>query len=465
MIGLIGFDHQRANLQLRGRLSFADDRLCAALQSLLDADVVTEVAILSTCNRTEIYLAAPAWAPARAWAIAFLNETYQRGAASPPSRTPLPGARAGTAPDAAVTRIATDDAPPSDLAAALYLREEVEATQHLFRVAAGLESMVIGEAQILGQVKDALATAEAVGAAGEELRALFTAAIKAGKRVRSETEIGRADASVASLAVRVARESLGALRGQSALVIGAGKTSQLCARLLQAEDVGRLVLATRSPHTAADLARAIGAEAVALKDLASVIGDMRLVISATAAPHHVLSAAVVARGLGTRHTPIVMIDLAVPPDIEAAVGLLPQVSLYTLDTLRALDGAAGTADRPEGHDAAAAQAERILAEAVREYLRAQTLRKMVPGIAALRRHVDRSEQAELARALAQLDHLSPEEHAVIARLGQRLVDKMFHHLVSRIRSLAEYDEVPPQITMRVLARLFADPDAPTEGGE
>jgi glutamyl-tRNA reductase len=454
MIGLIGFDHRRASLELRGRLSFTGEELNGALQALHTKAALTEVAILSTCNRTEIYFAAPVWEPARERVLDFLESVHS---ARPPRQSSLAlaiGDALGTGTVALPAEVS------SELADVLYERQDIDVARHLLRVAAGLESMVLGEAQVLGQVKDALTAAETAGTVGEELRAAFVMAIKAGKHVRMETEIGRVDVSVAALAVRVAHEALGGLAGTSALIIGAGKTSQLGAHLLRDAGVGRLLLANRSRGAADDLAREVGGEVVEWSAITQALRDVRLVISATAAPHVVLDAATVAAGLAGSRAPVVMIDLAVPPDIESAVGLLPAVSLYTLDTLRTLDGpsAADAGGRETSRDSLA-QAERILADAEREYLRGQTVRKMVPGIAALRRHVDRSEQAELARALAQLAHLSPEDQMVVERFGQRLVDKMFHHLVSRIRSLAEYDEVAPQITMQVLERLFADPDA------
>ncbi|MFI5273051.1 MAG: hypothetical protein ACHQ4H_08480 [Ktedonobacterales bacterium] len=170
-----------------------------------------------------------------------------------------------------------------------------------------------------------------------------------------------------------------------------------------------------------------------------------------------LSASTVSRGMAGRLAPLVVLDLAMPPDVEEAVGLLPQVSLYTLDTLRALEPVPGVTVPDRETDLA--HAEHIVEDGVRELTRARTMRLAVPGIAALRRHVDRSEQDEEARALAQLEMLTDEQRAVVARFGQRLVDKMFHHLVARIRSLAEYDEMPPDVTMRVLAQLFADPAA------
>ncbi len=460
MIGMLGFDHQRAGLELRGKLTFTGEHLAAALRALC-GEAIAEAIILSTCNRTEVYVATGDWEAARVRVRHFLDAVYSGSMAVVPAHVsgapvPDPGASAPVAVDVAIS---------PDLSAALYEREELGTARHLFRVAAGLESMVVGEPQILGQVKDALTAAESAGTVGDDLRAVFVGAIKAGKRVRTQTAIGHANASVAALAVRVATDALGGLRGKPVLVVGAGRTSQLAARLLHEAGVGRLLLANRSLSAAQALAEEVAGEAIPLDAIVRELACVQLVVSATAAPQPVLSAAMVASGMAGSHTPLVIIDLAVPPDVEAAAGLLPHVSLYTLDTLRMLDGASGRqVDADAAQIGTLSQAEQILAEAEHEYVRTLTMRSMVPGIAALRRHVDRSEQSEMARALAQLGHLSPEDRAVVERLGQRLVDKMFHHLVSRIRSLAEFDEVPPQITMQVLARLFADPDAPV-GGE
>lgn len=455
MIGLLGIDHQHANADVRGRLSFANESLLEALRGLVSAEGIEEVTVLSTCNRTEVYFATADSTTASASARAFLQRAYEAARlvqtasyingslATPPN--------ASTGPD----RSETAELP-------LYELYGRDAALHLFRVAAGLESLAVGESQILGQVKEALAAAESVRCVGDELRGLFTHAIKAGKRVRTETEIGRADVSVAALAVRVARESLGQLAGKSALIIGAGRTSRLCAQLLRGEGIGRLILANRSAQSAADLAEEVGGKTLPLQDIAQALPDVQLIISATAAPHVVLDAATVARGLGNRHAPLIVIDLAVPADVEETVGLLPPVSLYTLDNLRPGAGQPSheVGGGQNGSATEVAQAEALLDECLADYARDQLVRRMVPGIAGLRRHVDRSEEAERARTLAQLEHLSEAERQIVSRFGQRLVDKMFFHLVSRIRSLAEYDEVPPDVTMRVLLRLFEDPDAP-----
>lgn len=453
MIGMIGLDHRTTDVELRGRLSFAGERLEAALGALTGAEAIHEAVILSTCNRTEVYVAADDWLAAAATIRRLLAMAHTLGAAALVGA--IPGApRRDTAPE-----LVPEAAPalPGALSDALYEREGLKAARHLLLVAAGLRSMVVGEAQILGQVKEALTAAEQAGTAGDELRALFTTAVKTGKRVRTETGVARTDVSVAGLAVRVAGEALGDLRGVPVLLIGAGKTIQLCARLLRAAGAGRLLLANRTPSAASELAADVGGEVVAPAEVEQAIPGVRLIISATTSPRPILSAAGVARGMQGRRSPLIVFDLAVPPDVEEAVGLLPQVSLYTLDTLRALE--ANTHAATPEREAELAHAEQIVEDGVRQLARLRTLRMAVPGIAALRRHVDLSEQAEVARALASLEHLSDDEKAVVARFGQRLVDKMFHHLVARIRSLAEYDEVPPDVTMRVLAQLFADPDA------
>ena len=458
MIGLLGLDYRWASVELRGRLSFADDQLSDGLRTLIAERTIDEAVIVSTCNRTEIYVAAREWSDAAADVRRFLAAVYARSAvATAVSGAPVVSATPTGSATPPLPDVPPDELPPESLRGALYELQGADAARHLFKVAAGLESMVVGEAQILGQVREALTIAETAGTVGDELRLLFTTALKVGKRARTETEIGRADASVASVAVRVAADAVGGAAGKSALLIGAGRTSQLCAQLLRDAGIDRLYLANRTALTALELASEVHGEALALSAVADVIPRTQIIISATAAPHIVLTAADVSRGLVGANGPLVIVDLAVPADVEEDVGLLPGVSLYTLDSLRGLDNTVQV-DAPGQRDAALTSASEIVEEGVHEYVRTRTLRMAVPGISALRRHVDRSEQAELSRALAQLGHLSADDLAVIERFGQRLVDKMFHHLVSRIRSLAEYDEVPPDLTMRVLTQLFSDPD-------
>jgi glutamyl-tRNA reductase len=446
MIGLVGLDHQLASAEVRGRLALSAERLGEALAALALLPSVDGAVVLSTCNRTEIYVTTPDVDASRTQVVRFLATLY--------AAQPVPVA---APPDSAVPEASL----PAEVERELYAYEGAEAARHLIQVAAGLRSMVVGEAQILGQVKDALLAAERAGTLDEELRAAFTVAIKTGKRVRAETELGRADVSIARLAMRVAAAALGGLSGRAVLLIGAGRTSQLCAEIARNEGASHLLFANRTASVAAEVAREIGGEPIALYEIPARLPEIDLVVSATAAPHLMLTAQTVAAATTERSRPLVILDLAVPPDVEPSAGLLPGVTLHTIDTLRAEQ-----AEEPSvASTLALATAERIVDESVREFVRGQTLRLAVPGIAALRRHVDRSALAELEATLTRLEHLSPEDRAIVARLGQRLVDKMFHYLVVRVRSLAEYDEVSPQITMQVLARLLADPDAPHGLGE
>lgn len=444
MLVLLGLDHRRASGEIRGRLTFSGESLTEALRILSARPDIDEVAVLSTCNRTEIYLAAGAPDSAEAEVMRFYQATIADATSS------------------LYHRGYTGVADAVQLNEVIYKARGMEAVAHLFHVSAGLRSMVIGEAQILGQVRDALAAAESSHTAGEELRAAFSGALQAGKRVRSDTGLSRADVSIAALAIHAARAQLGTLSGKTITLIGAGRTNQLSAQLLQEEDVGQLYVANRNPGSAQALAELVGATPLALDDVSAVIAESDALICATAAPYPIVDSSLI-HARSVDH-PLLVIDLAMPGDVTADVGALPHVTVLTLDTLRDLPGAA--LDDPAivtaltGRQSDIEDAERILDTMLTEYKKAQTLRLAAPGIASLRRHVDRSEEQELERALAQLSHLSDQDRAVIQRFGSRLVDKMFHHLVRRIRVLAEYDEIPTEVTMRVLARLFEDTERP-----
>lgn len=445
MLVMLGLDHRKTNVETRGLLSLNDEKLRNALSILTADPAIDEAVIVSTCNRIELYLATDV--PDRATNVArrFLQ----------------PASSLVTTAGANLPASDVSDAADPTLDDAIYEERGFSVVSHLYHVASGLRSMVIGEAQILGQVREALATAEEQGVVGEQLRAAFTGALQAGKRVRADTALSRADASVAGLAVHAARAALGALTGKHVTLVGAGKTIELSAELLVSERVGRLVIANRHVESARSLAETHGAEALPLDATRESIAESDLLITATAAPYAVINTDMIMPRAAER--PLLVIDLAVPGDVEPAVATIPGVTLMTLDTLRDLPESA--LDDPAMAGALTARksdiedAERIIESMLRDYTRAQHMRLAAPGIASLRRHVDQAEQQELARALERLAHLPDQDRAVVERFGARLVDKMFHHLVQRIRTLAEYDEIPPETTMHVLAQLFADPDA------
>ena len=437
MLGVIGLDHHGAPTAVRERLAFVDETLIEALATLRRSEALSEAVILCTCNRTEIYAAGPSWSAVRQAVEEFLRAHYLAALPARPASAVADGKLAGQ----------------DELSQYLFEGEGLGATRHLFQVAAGLRSMQVGESQVLGQVKAAFVTASRAGAVGEELHALFTAALKLGKRARAETAISRADISMSAAAVALARDALGGLAGRSALLIGAGSTNQLCAQLLRAQGVRRLILANRTPEPAQDVARAVGAEVAPLSRIAELIPEVALIISATAAPHLILSAATVAEGCQGRRAPLVILDLAVPRDVEEAAGLLSSVCLYNIDALRGY----GESD---GHTTDLERIAELVEEAVSELNRWQQVRKVAPAIAALRRHVDASQEAELARALAQLGHLDERDREAVRQFGQRMVDKMFHHLVSRVRHVAERE--PTDVVLDLLMQLFAVANAPTD---
>ena len=441
MIGVIGLDHHRAPMAVRERLAYTGEALHEAVLALGSAEALSEVVILSTCNRTEIYAAGPSWTEVCQVVEVFLTREYLAGG---PTASALPGSLAVGQPD-------TKGIEPGALSGYLSVREGLDAARHLFCVVAGLRSMQVGESQILGQVKEAFSIASRAGTVGEELHALFTTALRLGKRARTETDIARADVSISAAAVDLARDALGGLAGRSALLIGAGRTNQLCARLLRAEGVKRLILVNRTAETAQEVAAALDAEAAPISRLPELIPQVNLILSATAAPHIVLSAATVAQACQGRHAPLVILDLAVPRDVEETAGLLPSVCLYNIDALH------GYGERA-GHAADLERIHVLVEEAVVELHRWQQVRKVAPAIAALRQHVDASQASELARALGSLEHLDEHDREVVRQFGQRMVDKMFHHLVSRVRSIAQEESADAVVDL--MMRLFAVPPVP-----
>jgi glutamyl-tRNA reductase len=304
---VVGLDHTTAGIELRERMAFAAGQIAAALARLTDpsAPLLEQAAILSTCNRVELYGVARARPEADALA-AFLARFHGVGAL--------------------------------ELSDAMYIHRAGEVAHHLAATAAGMHSLVPGEAQVQGQVRAALDLALAAGTAGPELRRLFESAISAGRRVRSRTAIGRGVASVPHAAVDLARERLGTLRGSSVLLIGAGAVNELAAKHLVKHGVRELLLLGRDPGRAERLAERYGGRVLTLDTLHRALARCNVAISATGAPRWVVQRDQVARAALARRrsAPLVVIDLAVPRDVDPSVAGLAGVELYTLDDLRAV---------------------------------------------------------------------------------------------------------------------------------
>lgn len=413
-IGVIGADHSRAPLALRERLALAGERLDALLDALRAEPLLDEAAILSTCHRTEVYVAA----------------------------ADLPGALACVAERLA----ALQELPLAVFAEVLESRFDTEAARHLFAVAAGLRSLAVGETQIVTQVREAFEHAARCDAAGPELGALARAAVRCGKRVRAETALGTTDTSVSALAVAQASRRLGDLRGRAALLIGAGRINAVSARLLRAAGIGSLVVTSRTPQAAERLAATCDGRAAAMAELPALLAAADVVISATRAPRPLVVPQMIRPR--TPERPLLIYDIAVPRDVDAAAGALPGVELVDMDGLRA--------GQEHGDDHGVAAAWRIVEACVERYIVDVRTQRAVPLIANLRAHVDRQKDAELARTLAGLEHLDPADREAVALLAHRLINRMFHHLATRLKAAAAAPEAEAHLA--ALAFLFEATD-------
>lgn len=425
---LLGLNHTLAPVEVRERLAFGLERLAAALtelRSVLAADACAcddtapEVAILSTCNRTEVY----------AWAAGDAEGTVRRFLAE----------RGGLDPAA--------------LAPYLYARHGEDAACHLLRVAAGLDSLVVGENEILGQVKTAFEAAHAVGITGPTLAALFRAALQTGKRVRGETAIGRLALSCATIVVEMAQEAFGSLADRTALLIGAGKMSSIAGQALVRAGLRCVLVANRTYDRAERLAATLGGRAVHFDALAENLAAADIVICSTGAPHLVLHAADVERALSSNLQPptanlhLLVVDLAVPRDADPAIAQIPGVRLADIDDLEALVQA--------NHPLAVAvrqAAEAIVREELESFRTWLAARCCAPVIQALRARAHAICQAEVEKTLRKLGDLSPRQQEAVAALAQAIANKLLHDPIVNLKQPP--DGHAPADLVRVAEDLF-----------
>ena len=391
-VSVTGVSHHETPVELRERFAFNADQLVPALGSLPGDLGAT---ILSTCNRIELYIAS--------------ERRVER--------------------DEAVAALATAHGQPSPEGIAFYHRDGTEAVRHLFRVAAGIESLVIGESEILGQVREAFSAATAAGSGNAVLARLFHSALRVGRRARSETEIGAHGPSVAAVAVSLSRRLLGDLRRKTVLVVGAGEAGQRCAGALVQCGVGHLLVTTRRSGLAEDIARELNGVAIPYADLSSAIVEADVIISATAAPEAIISAAGVAAAMESRPERLLLIvDIAVPRDVDAAARNVANVHLFDIDDLQAAAEANLEARRRE----VGAVEAIVLDEAARfqTWLEAQGV---APTIATLRRRAEAIRTAELQRTLARLPDLGQAERKRIEAMSEAIVKRLLHEPVTRLR--------------------------------
>ena len=381
----LGINHHTAPLAVREQLAFDPARLGTALGDLLRGRGVREAAILSTCNRTELYCATEQPQNAAHWLAEYHALPHDR------------------------------------IQPYLYQHPQQHAVRHMFRVASGLDSMVLGEPQILGQMKQAARVAEEAGALGALLGKLFQRTFSVAKEVRSTTAIGANIVSMAAAAVHLSERIFDRIDAQRVLFIGAGEMIELCAAHFAARKPKQLSIANRTPERALSLAERFGGNVMRLDDVGARLADYDIVVSCTASPLPIIGLGTVERALKLRrHRPIVMVDLAVPRDIEAEVGQLDDIFLYTLDDLGSI-----IESGLESRQAAVIEAEAIINERVDGFLQWLQSRESVPTIRALRDAGERMRRHEVEHALKLLSR-GEDPARVLDALSHGLTNKLLH---------------------------------------
>jgi glutamyl-tRNA reductase len=398
---LIGVNHKTAPIEVRERIAISRDDLPETTRALAAQPGVSECMIVSTCNRVEILAAVESDAAGLA---GFLQRHFGLD--------------------------------PALLAPHLYEHRDQEAVRHLFRVAASLDSMVVGEPQILGQVKEAFAVARAAGTVGGQLEHLLQSTFAAAKRVRTETEIGSNSVSIASVAVELARKIFGSLQGRTVFLVGAGKMSELAARHLVQQGAGAILVTNRTLERARRMAESFAGQVIPFEQLYEAASQADIVISSTGAPHPIFR-----REHGQafmhrrRNRPMFFIDIAVPRDVDPAMGKLEGIFVYDIDDLQAVAVAHMVERSREATDAEAL----IAAEVERFHQRLLTV-NVAPAIVALQQQAEEIRQTELRRAQARLASLNAEQLAAVEALTRGLVNKFLHPPMQALKQAAREND-------------------------
>ncbi|MBN3145610.1 glutamyl-tRNA reductase [Pectobacterium brasiliense] len=385
----LGINHKTAPVSLRERVVFSPDKLGVALDSLLQQPLVQGGVVLSTCNRTELYLSVDAQENQREQLIRWLCEYHQLR--------------------------------PEEVNGSLYWHQDNAAVSHLMRVASGLDSLVLGEPQILGQVKKAFAESQRGHSLSSELERLFQKSFTVAKRVRTETDIGASAVSVAFAACTLARQIFESLSDVTVLLVGAGETIELVARYLREHKVQKMVIANRTRERAQALATEVGAEVITLAELDEQLVHADIVISSTASTLPIIGKGMMERTLkARRNQPMLMVDIAVPRDIEPEVGKLPNVYLYSVDDLHAI-----IQHNLAQRKAAAVQAESIVQQESSDFMAWLRAQSAVETIRDYRAQADELRAEMTAKALAAIQQGNDVE-AVIQELTHRLTNRLIH---------------------------------------
>jgi len=413
---LLGVSHRTAPIDLRERLDFSSRDVGAAVEALATRSSAAESVVLSTCNRSEIYVASAAPGQARDEIVRFLTEYHQL--------------------------------PAETFAPHLFSFSDAEAARHLFKVAAGLDSMVVGEPQILGQVKDAFQAASERRCTGPVLSKLFHWSFNVGKRVRTETALGEGAVSISFAAVALARKIFGRLNGRRVLVVGAGEISTLTAQHLRSHGVGEMIITSRTAAHAEALAALTGARAVPWEELDSALATADIVVTATGSQRPIITRAQVEAVTGRRRRdPLFIIDVAVPRDVEATVGDIEQVFLYNVDDLQSV-----VQENISRRAAEIARAEAIVADEVAKFTAWQRSRGAIPTVVALRERFDAIRRAELQRLEPKLAALPPETRALFEQMTRLIIEKLLLEPTEQLKALP--DEETQVMYTEAVNRVF-----------
>jgi len=394
---LIGVNYKTAPIELRERIAISREDLPETTRALAAVPGVSECMIVSTCNRVELLAAVES---PDADLTGFLHRHFGLD--------------------------------PAVLQPHIYQQRDRDAVRHLFRVAASLDSMVVGEPQILGQVKEAFAVARASGTVAGQLEHLLQSAFAAAKKVRSETEIGSSSVSIASVAVDLARKIFGSLQGRTVFLVGAGKMSELAARHLVQQGAGTILVTNRTQERARLMAEEFNGRVIPFDQLYDAVSEADIVISSTGAPHPIFR-----REHGQafmhrrRNRPMFFIDIAVPRDVDPAMGKLEGVFVYDIDDLQAV-AAAHMAERGR----VASDAESLIAREVERFQQRQRTVNVAPAIVALQQQAEEIRKAELRRVQSRLGSLSPDQVAAVEALTRGLVNKFLHPPMQALKQAA-----------------------------
>ncbi|MGZ8512386.1 MAG: glutamyl-tRNA reductase [Candidatus Limnocylindria bacterium] len=412
----LGISHKTAPLELRERVALTEGRAAGVMRELVEAPEIQEVVAISTCNRMELYVAAPDPVGAEALVLGILAR------------------EAGT--------------PPTELVGHLYSLRAVDAALHLFRVTAGLDSMIVGEAEVQGQVKRAYELGLVEGATGPILNRLFRGALAAGKRARSETGITQRGVSVPSVAVELAQRALGDLASRLVLVVGAGETAELTARALAARGVEPAFVANRRYDRAIGLAQRFGGRAIRFEDLPEQMVRADIVVSSTSSPHHVIEREALAEVMTARDgRPLLLIDLAVPRDVHPDCRDLDGVGLFDMDDLQSQ-----VERNASSRQAEARRAESILRTELAHFERWLGSQDVVPTIAAMRARADEIVGRVLAENDQRWESLSDADRERVQAMAQAIASRLLHEPTLRLKRSSGEDDA--YVYINALRELF-----------